>query len=202
MCDPVTGIAIASVVLGHKMKYDKAEQAKSKKRNLTEKEIQRQTALEQLARNKNNTALNKFGKGNVESEMQGEGIRLSELFNKNVGGQVKQSPMIKTTGPKILQDYESEAFAKAGDQARTRGANLANLNSFGTALANIAPALQDAKRQRAMSSNFMGASSDAVKRELSDVSAYSPLGDLLSNLGMVGVNYGLKKPKKDPEVIS
>lgn len=67
--------------------------------------------------------------------------------------------------------------------------------------------MSDAQRQRLMSSNFMGASADALKRELSDArdSAYSPLGDLLANLGMVGVNYSLKgdpKKKKDPEVIS
>ena len=207
MCDPVTGFAIASVVLGHKMKYDKAEQARKKQKSLTQREIARQKALEQLARAKQNTALNKFGKGNIESEMQGEGSRLAELFIQNVGGQVAKSPMIKQRGPKILEDYESKAFASAGDAARTRGKNLANLNAFGNALGNVAPAMSDAQRQRLMSSNFMGASADALKRELSDArdSAYSPLGDLLANLGMVGVNYSLKgdpKKKKDPEVIS
>ena len=77
---------------------------------------------------------------------------------------------------------------------------MADLNSFGTALAALAPSITRAQEEARMSGNFMRGGSNVLKRELAEAQqdAYSPLGDLLTNLGMVGVNYSLKS---DPKVI-
>mgnify|MGYP003136248045 CR=1 FL=1 len=199
MCDPMTAAAIASVAIGTKMKYDKAEQAKSKQGSLTRQEIARQRALENLARAKQGTALSKYGKGNVESEMRGETSRLSELLNNNAGTIVR-NPNTGTSNS-VIQGIEDQAISDANTAVTDRGNRMANVNAFGNALAALAPSLQDAQNAGRRSANFMGGSANVLNRELNAAQqdAYSPLGDLLQNLGMVGTKYSLKG---DPKVIS
>ena len=108
MCEPVTTAAIASVALGTKMKYDKAEQAKSNQAALTRQEIARQRALENLARAKQGTALRKNGKGNVESEMQGETSRLANLYNESAGN-IAGNQTAETQNT-VIQAIENQAI--------------------------------------------------------------------------------------------
>ena len=198
MCEPVTTAAIAATVLGTKMKYDQAQQAESNMDSLTRQELERQRALERLARAKQDTALSKFGKKNVESQMRGDTARLQQLYNQN------NTIRTPNTGqsPSVIQGIENQAMAAASNQVQDRGQRMANLDAFGTALTALAPALQDATNQGRMSGNFARNSANVLNREMKAAQrgAYSPLGDLLQNLGMVGVNYGLKAD--DPKVIS
>lgn len=198
MCEPVTTAAIAATVLGTKMKYDQAQQAESEMDSLTRQELERQRALERLARAKQDTALSQFGKNNVESQMRGDTARLQQLYNQN------NTIRTPNTGqsPSVIQGIENQAMAAASNQVQDRGQRMANLDAFGTALTALAPALQDATNQANMSGNFARNSANVLNRELKAAQrgAYSPLGDLLQNLGMVGVNYGLKAD--DPKVIS
>lgn len=198
MCEPVTTAAIAATVLGTKMKYDQAQQAESEMDSLTRQELERQRALERLARAKQDTALSQFGKNNVESQMRGDTARLQQLYNQN------NTIRTPNTGqsPSVIQGIENQAMAAASNQVQDRGQRMANLDAFGTALTALAPALQDATNQGRMSGNFARNSANVLNRELKAAQrgAYSPLGDLLQNLGMVGVNYGLKAD--DPKVIS
>ena len=197
MCTPQTLMAIGTVLYGHKLKSDAASSSRAKQKSLTGEELARQTGYETEARGKQNTAVNQFSKPNVESEIQGQTQRLASLYNDGVGGQVHRSPMIRSNDPEILAGHEDAAFQQAGDEARARGEQMAGLNSFGRSMTSLAPALQDASRAQALSSSMASGSADALKRELLDAqnAAYSPLGDLMTSLGMVGANASLKKPK-------
>ena len=203
MCDPVTGAAIASVVIGTAMKKQSADDAASKARGFTRDEMGRQSGYEAAARGKQNVALNKYGKGNIQSEMRGENKRITDLLNKNVGGQVAQAPVMRGGSPNVIKGIEEAAMNRAKDRAVSRGESMGNLGAFGQALTNVAPSLMRAREQGRMSGNFMRGSANALNRELGQAraEAYSPLGDLLQNLGMVGANYGLKKKPDDPEVV-
>jgi hypothetical protein len=198
MCEPATAAA-AAVVIGTKMKWDAAEKAKEKANTLTNSEIDRQKALERLARAKQGTALSKYGKGNVESEMRGETDRLSGLFSDSAGT-IARNPNAGTSNS-VIQGIEDQTISDANTAVADRGQRMANVNAFGNALAALAPSLQEARNAGRRSSNFMRGSANVLNRELDEASrgAYSPLGDFLSNMGMVGVNYGLKK---DPKVVS
>ena len=199
MCEPVTAFAIASVVLGNKMKYDQQQQAARRQKRLTNEELYRQTELERQARAKNETALNKFGKENVGSEMRGQSQRLENLFNRDVMTSSPR-PVSVNSGSPVIRSIEDQAMNRTRGRVMDRGKNMADLNSFGTALAALAPSITRAQEEARMSGNFMRGGSNVLKRELAEAQqdAYSPLGDLLTNLGMVGVNYSLKS---DPKVI-
>ena len=199
MCEPATAFAIASVVIGNKMKYDQQQQAAATQKRLTNEELDRQKALEMSARAKNETALNKFGKENVGSEMRGQSQRLENLFNRDVMTSSPR-PVSVNSGSPVIRSIEDQAMNRTRGRVMDRGKNMADLNSFGTALAALAPSITRAQEEARMSGNFMRGGSNVLKRELAEAQqdAYSPLGDLLTNLGMVGVNYSLKS---DPKVI-
>ena len=108
MCEPATAFAIASVVLGNKMKYDQQQQAAATQKRLTNEELDRQKALEMSARAKNETALNKFGKENVGSEMRGQSQRLENLFNRDVMTSSPR-PVSVNSGSPVIRSIEDQA---------------------------------------------------------------------------------------------
>ena len=75
---------------------------------------------------------------------------------------------------------------------------LANLKNVGQYLrGTIDPMLTDSASQIAMNGNFMRGNSSVLGSELeaANQKAYSPMAQLLTGGGQVGMGYGLKAPK-------
>lgn len=197
--DPITWVMIAATVLGTMEKKRAYDASKRKQQSLTEDKLLKDKLNRQRAMNKQNTARKAFGKEKTLGDMQTEGEKLATLLKQNTGNPgTETAPYMPRNAPSVIGDIEKAAMNRATAEGSAQADALAKMESFGQALNLANPALRDSRLATRTAGGFMrgdqGPYQLALKNARSE--AYSPWGDILSQLGMVGLGASLRK---DPD---
>lgn len=130
-----------------------------------------------------------FGAGQGETTN-----RLAALFNDTTNSPSKTLP-IAAGAPAIIGNTMDAELANAAARNKQQNDALANLQGFGTFLANtINPQMNRSAETGQMMGNMMGGNANVLNAQLRNANnqAHSPLGDVLQMAGSVGTGYGLK----------
>ena len=197
--DPITWMFIAATVLGTMEKKRAYDASKQKQADLVDDQLERDRLNRQRAINKQNTARDAFGKTKTLGDMRTEGEKLATLLKQNTGNPGTESvPYMPRNAPSVIGDIETAAMNRATAEGSAQADALAKMESFGQALNLANPALRDSRLATRTAGGFMrgdqGPYQLALKNARSE--AYSPWGDILSQLGMVGLGASLRK---DPD---
>lgn len=197
MCNPLA-IGVGANVVGMYLQNQSAKKAQRAREtaisaeNVRQKNLQNEAQTAMLASNAMMDRSGGFDKGVAE-----EAVGLANRYGTNYGSGVSL-PSAAANAPKIVQDAFDAASNKADTFNTTQNQQLADLNSFGTFLANrVNPQFTDSAAIGQMTGNFGRGSAGVLGSELeaANQKAYNPLAQLLMAGGQVGTNYGLYKGK-------
>ena len=189
-------IAVGSTIAGSKMKHDQREKSLSNQRDLTRDEIARSDRLTTEAQDSQTATLNKFGKANTEADIEQQERRLGTLLKQNMTDPTVSTvnPNIRTSAPQVVMDTESMMRTAAANRVNRDLENQAAVSAFGSALQDLQPDLVKSAADTAMISNLLRGSRGVYGMEMEEEkrNAFSPMGDLLMNLGSLGTGLSLR----------
>jgi hypothetical protein len=195
MCNPALAIGAAAQVGGLMLQQQAARKAQSARGAALGANTERNTALETEARGAMDSSADEFNRGNFDAGTGAETSRLAGMYDNATSNNVL--PTASSSGaPAIVADTNAAKLAEAEAYGKDLNQKLANLNSFGSYLANtISPKMNDSAAVGQMMGNFMKGNDSVLQLELENANqkAYSPMAQLLTTGGQVGTNYGLYK---------
>lgn len=196
MCNPALALGAIAQGAGIYRQQQAAKKASRARTGAIGREGQRQEGYYKEAQGAQDTSRGMLDRKNFDPAMSDEAIRLAAIFDgmKNTG----MAPAVTGSAPQIVKDAQAAALQGAADYNAQQNEALANLNAFGSILANqINPALSSSAAETQMLGNFMRGSSGALQGELQAANelARDPLAQLLIGGGQVATSYGLAKPK-------
>lgn len=196
MCNPTLAVGLIAQGAGIYRQNQAAKKASKARAGAIGREGERQEKFFQQAQGAQDASRDMFDRKSFDPAMSDEATRLAAIFDgmKNTG----MAPAITGSAPQIVRDAQAAAMQGAADYNTQQNNALANLNAFGSILANqINPALSSSASETQMLGNFMRGSSGALQGELQAANelARDPLAQLLIGGGQVATSYGLAKPK-------
>jgi len=104
------------------------------------------------------------------------------------------NPNIRTSAPQVVMDTESMMRTAASNRVNRDLENQAAVSAFGSALQNLQPDLVKSAADTSMISNLLRGSRGVYGMEMEEEkrNAFSPMGDLLMNLGSLGTQLSLR----------
>ena len=193
MCNPALAAGIASTVGGVYLQNQAQKKANNARGAAITSNNQRNMALEGEARDALNTTLGEFDRTTFDSGTGAETARLAAMFNDATNANQVPTDALKNA-PALIQDTNQMEMANAEAFGQNLNQKLADLNSFGSYLANtISSQMNNSAAVGQMMGNFMKGNSSVLQSELeaANQKAYSPMAQLLMAGGQVGTNYGL-----------
>ena len=189
-------VPIAAAFIGTMMKKQSYDQSQAKQRSLTRDQIERDRLNRQIADNKINTARDAFGKAKTQGDMQAETAKLEQILKSNITNPTTtDAPYMARNAPQVFQDTEAAALSNAMADVGAEAKNLARMESFGRAMQLTDPAMRESRMGVRTAGNFMRGDQGPFQLELSAAKnqAYNPWGDILQQLGMMGLGGALRK---------
>jgi hypothetical protein len=193
MCNPLA-LGIAAQAGGTYLKNQASNRADRLAGSAVDEFGKKNVALENEGRSAVEKTTNMFDQANFNAGQEGTTSRLAALFNDATNSPSK-GPQITAGGPAIINNAMNEEFAKAAAFNTQQNNAMADLNSFGTYLANtINPAMNRSAEAGQMAGNMMGGNASVLNSQLRNAKnqAMSPLGDVLQTGGSLATGYGLK----------
>jgi len=217
MCSPIAAASYTASTLGSAMnarsqvdamqaQIDLEKESMNRRKGLLEAEYVRQADMT----DKNVGTFNKsqaLFKPGVSGEMTDKAALLRTVYDKNISGPVA----LRATAPEA-RGIVADADQQFSDAAQGRVNNLANalsnLRSFNEVFADKGRGLsrnaQDINQQLGfmrgsrgvLGSELESSQVDPLERQLANVNAMNPLGDVLKMGGTIGMYYGLADPAK------
>lgn len=192
MCNPLA-LGIAATTGGTYLKNQAANKAERMAGSAVDEFGKKNLALENEGRAAvdNTTSMfdqNNFGAGQGETTN-----RLAALFNDTTNSPSKTLP-IADGSPAIIADTIASEIANAAAFTQQQNNAMADLQGFGTYLANtINPAMNRSAETGQMVGNMMAGNANVLNTQLRNAKnkATSPLGDVLQTVGNVSTGYGL-----------
>jgi len=144
--------------------------------------------------------------GDVGQEIGNRGAQLAAAFTPTMGAAPIRDAIPKAVG--IVADAEQGFRDQATQRATNLAGALANLRAFGDVFLDKGRELTRGGQDIDQGLNFMrgsrgvlaaeleSAQVDPTERQLAQLSAASPLGDLLRGAGQIGMYYGLADASK------
>lgn len=198
--DPMTWVMIAATILGTMKKKQSYDASMAKQRSLTQDQLARDKANRQRALNKQKTARDAFGKQKTLGDMQGETAKLAAILKQNTGNvSTTAAPYMPRNAPAVIGDMETAALNQAVSEGSAEADALAKMESFGQAMQLADPKMRQARNATRTAGNFMRGDQGPYQLALKSArsQAYSPWGDILQQLGMVGVGASLRKDEDE-----
>ena len=196
MCNPYLAAGIAAQVGGAVVQNQAAKRANNARAAALSANTTRNTALEGESRTAMNDVTQQFAAQNMDPGMVAETDRLAGIYNELTGRNA--APVMPSSGgaPALIRDTNEAEMAKAVQFGIDQNKRLADLNSFGSYLANtISPQMNNSAAVAQITGNMMKGNSSVLQSELEAANnkAYSPTAQLLSGAGQVATGYGLYK---------
>jgi hypothetical protein len=200
MCEPVLIMSTMAQVAGASMQQNAANNAEQAKALAMRNNADRQRGLEDQSRVGVTNSTTEMQRPNFDEGVGEQTNVLSALYDAAVGSGAAQPALSPSSGnaPRVVQDAMTTALSAEANRAAADNMKLANLKNVGQYLrGTIDPMLTDSASQIAMNGNFMRGNSSVLGSELeaANQKAYSPMAQLLTGGGQVGMGYGLKAPK-------
>lgn len=187
--------SIAASIGGSKMKHDSREAALARQRRLTRDERARTNKLVAEGEKSQKETRNKFGKGKTQQDMVAQRKRLGTLLKEGTTDPNKVSSGIQgdRTAPRVVNAYKEKLLQAAAKESMKDAENQAAVMSFGKALQDLQPQMQRSAADTNLIGNLIRGSKGVYGMEMKEAqqSAYSPMGDLLMNLGSLGIGNAL-----------
>lgn len=196
MCNPYLAAGIAAQVGGAVVQNQAAKRANNARAAALSANSARNTALEGEARTAMNDVTQQFAAQNMDPGMGAETNRLAGIYNELTGRNAAPVMPSSAGAPALIRDTNEAEMAKAVQFGMDQNQRLADLNSFGSYLANtISPQMNNSAAVAQMTGNMMKGNSSVLQSELEAANnkAYSPTAQLLSGAGQVATGYGLYK---------
>jgi len=188
--------ALAMLMLGSAAKYQSYQFSQKRQKENTEAEIARRTKAATTARTAQEATRGKYQKTVLEASEQAEQSRMAQVLNRNVAP-IAQNIEPRLGVPRVLQETEAADRAEAASRVRSQGEQMAAMLAFGNALNALQPDLAKSAVTTGVSADAMQGGAGVLPLELAQAKAraYSPIGDILSNLGSYGMSSAIQNQK-------
>ena len=194
MCNPPLILGAAATLGGAYFKNQAADRADRMAGTAVDEYGQKNLALETEGRDAIDTTRQMFEQQDFGAGQGAATNRLAALFNDATNSPSKTMP-IAAGAPAIIGNTMNRELADAAAFNKQQNDALANLQGFGTFLANtINPQMNQSAETGQMMGNMMAGNANVLNAQLRNAKnkANSPLGDVLQMAGSVGTGYGLK----------
>lgn len=204
MCDPTTLISVGAQVAGAAIQQNAANRAQRGQAALLRQNRQQNRQLEDSQRAAIQTATKP-----IESTAGKQGIddaasALANVLRSAISGNTGKVGAVNRSAPKIVQDAVAAANAQAVAKAQAQANAVAKLDGLNQYLqTTVAPKIADASATGQLTGNFMRGNQSVLDTGLryEGSKAYSPLAQILSGAGQVGLSYGLSDMDKADKVV-
>lgn len=198
MCDPITVLSVGSTILGTALQMKSQADARSEQKAILRRNSEAQDKLMQ----KNSAELVKaregFNRENFDSAMSNETADLTQKYQaaQSDGGIPGEFSYGKTEAPQIVKDFEMQKRGQAKAFTNDYAAKLADMAGFSQAMFDKQTGTRRAGEVFDMNRSFMAGNNAVTQQKLAaaQANAGSPLGDILSTAGLLGMAYGLRGP--------
>ena len=194
MCNPPLILGAAATLGGAYLNNQAAKRADRMAGAAVDEYGQKNLALETEGRDAIDTTRQMFEQQDFGAGQGAATNRLAALFNDTTNSPSKTLP-IAAGAPAIIGNTMNRELADAAAFNNQQNDALANLQGFGTFLANtINPQMNQSAETGQMMGNMMAGNANVLNAQLRNAKnkANSPLGDVLQMAGSVGTGYGLK----------
>ena len=194
MCNPPLILGAAATLGGAYLNNQAAKRADRMAGAAVDEYGQKNLALETEGRDAIDTTRQMFEQQDFGAGQGAATNRLAALFNDATNSPSKTMP-IAAGAPAIIGNTMNRELADAAAFNKQQNDALANLQGFGTFLANtINPQMNQSAETGQMMGNMMAGNANVLNAQLRNAKnkANSPLGDVLQMAGSVGTGYGLK----------
>lgn len=198
MCDPITIASIAATAVGTGLQMKAQRDAQQDMKATLRRNEEKNRQLE----DKNAAALvdarKNYDRGAFDEAAAAEAAALTQKFQdiQSDGAIPGEFGYGKRETPQIVKDFELKKRGDAKAFSNDYAQKLANMAGFGEAMFDNSIMNSRAGEVMDMNRSFMRGNNMVADQQIAAIQANagSPLGDLLSAAGSVGMAYGLKAP--------
>jgi hypothetical protein len=204
MCDATTLISIGAQVAGAAVQNDARNQAERGQAALMRQNRAQNRQLEDSQRAAIQSATAPIESTTGKQGMDDAASALANVLRSAISGNTGRVGAVNRTAPKIVQDAAAAANAQAVAKAQAQANAVAKLDGLNQYLqTTVAPKIADASATGQLTGNFMRGNSNVLDTGLraEGSKAYSPLAQILSGAGQVGLAYGLSDMDKADKVV-
>jgi len=189
-------LALAMLAIGSAAKYQSFKHSQKKQKENMGAEVARREKQATTARNAQTETRGKYNKDTLVAAEGAEQSRMAQALNRNVAP-IAQSIAPRLGAPRVLQETEASDRAAAATRVRSQGEKMATMLALGNALNALQPDLAESAVTTGVSADAMQGGAGVLPLELaqSKALAYSPIGDILSNLGSYGMSSAIQNQK-------
>lgn len=206
MCDPFTIASIAATVAGTGLQMKSQSDARKEQQSI----LRRNAESNRQLQDKNSAALvdarDKYGREGFDEAMQSEMDMLTQKFQdvQSDGAIPGEFGFGKRATPQIVKDFETQRRGDAKAFSNNYAQKLAGMAGFGETMFDNSISNARAGEVMDMNRSFMRGNNSVAEQQIAaaQANAGSPLGDLLSMAGGVGLSYGLSAPAKAGNAIN
>ena len=185
--------ALAMLILGSALKYRSFLDSQAQQKRYIQSDIDLRKGESDKALAAQSETRSKYQRPVVEAAEQAEQNRLAQALNRNVTP-AAQSVTSRVGVPRVLQETEAADRASAASKVRDQGQKMAAMLALGNALNALQPELAKSAVTTGLAGSAMQGSAGVLPLELQQAKlrAYSPMGDILSNLGSYGMTAAIQ----------
>ena len=190
------GYAIAALILGSALKYKSFQDSQARQKRYIQADIDLRKGESDKALAAQSETRSKYQRPVVEAAEQAEQSRMAQVLNRNVTP-TAQSIESRMGVPRVVLETEAADRQAAANRARNQGDRMATMMALGNALNALQPDLAKSAVTTGLAGGAMRGSAGVLPLELAQAKAraYSPIGDILSNLGSYGMNSAIQNQK-------
>ena len=189
------GYSIAALILGSALKWKSHRDSVAKQKQHVSSDLALRKTMADRARAAQSQVRDEYQRPRMEAAEQAEGGRLAAVLNRGIP--VAPSPTAQVGAPRVVREAEAADRAAAADRARSQGQQMAAMMALGNALNALQPNLAGSAVTTGVAADAMRGSAGVLPLELQQAKlmAYSPIGDILSNLGSYGMSSAIQNKK-------
>ena len=187
--------ALAMLILGSALKYRSFLDSQAQQKRHIQSDIDLRKGESDKALAAQSETRSKYQRPVVEAAEQGEAGRLAAVLNRGIP--TLPSPAARVGVPRVVQETAAADRASAASKVRDQGQKMAAMLALGNALNALQPELAKSAVTTGVSADAMQGSAGVLPLELAQAKAraYSPIGDILSNLGSYGMSSAIQNQK-------
>ena len=184
--------ALAMLILGSALKYRSFLDSQAQQKRYIQSDIDLRKGESDKAMAAQTAARNQYQRPVVEAAEQGEAGRLAAVLNRGIP--TLPSPAARVGVPRVVQETAAADRASAASKVRDQGQKMVAMLALGNALNALQPELAKSAVTTGVSADAMQGSAGVLPLELAQAKAraYSPIGDILSNLGSYGMSSAIQ----------
>jgi hypothetical protein len=193
---PGFALPLAALILGSALKNKSSLDSQAAQKGFIQSDLDLRNRMANEALAAQAQARNQYQRPVMEAAEQAESDRLATAFNRNVSP-AGQSVAPRVGVPRVVTEAEATAQQAAASKVRDQGQKMAAMMALGNALNALQPELAKSAVTTGLAGSAMRGSAGVLPLELQQAKlrAYSPVGDILQNLGSYGMSSAIQNQK-------